>query len=529
MTKKWYQESVVYQIYPRSFYDASGDGIGDLQGIIKKLDYLKDLKIGAIWLSPIFKSPMKDFGYDISDFEDIEDIFGSRKDLENLIFAAHQHNIKILLDFVPNHTSDQHPWFLESSSSKNNPKREWYIWQERKTKNKPPNNWLSIFGGSGWEFDPKTESYYFHSFIKEQPDLNWRNPEVKNAMFGVIRYWLEQGVDGFRMDAVNHIYKDRYLRDNPTNHNYEPGKTDPYLSQLNIYTAGLPETRELLKEFCKVLSEYPEKFMVTEIYAPFAEMMQFYRICQDDLHSPFNFNLISMPWNAGEYKKFVDQFEKELLPGDLATYVLGNHDKSRVASRIGPARARVAAMLQLTLRGLPFIYYGEEIGMENVPIPLDRVQDPVEKNVPGFNLGRDPERTPMQWNNSENAGFSQATPWLPVSEKYQTVNVETESSDPQSMFSLYKNLIAYRSRSTTLLDGKYKSIECNNSYVFVYQRYSDNERLLIILNFSEEEQKINLEFSDAEIIIDTSLNRGAEKINLKHFILPACQGFLVKL
>lgn len=531
----WSRRVVAYHIYPRSFKDSNGDGIGDLKGIIEKLDYLNDgteksLGVGAIWLSPIYKSPMADFGYDVSDYTNIDPIFGNLEDFDELLKEAHKRGIKVIMDFVPNHTSDQHPWFLESRSSRNNPKRDWYIWKDPKPNGSPPNNWLSVFGGSAWEYDKKTKQFYLHKFLKEQPDLNWRNPEVKEAMFNVMRFWINRGVDGFRADAVIHLIKDKELRDDPPNPAYIAGKDDPYDSLLHIYSEVSQETIETTKSFCQVLDEHQDKFLVSEVYLDVPGMMKYYHSCRDGLHAPFNFNLMSLPWDAGMYKKFINEFENSLGPGDWPNYVLSNHDRPRLASRIGRNRARLAAMLLLTLRGLPFIYYGDEIGMKDVNIPPEKTKDPREKLTPGLGPSRDPERSPMQWNGGKNAGFSGGEPWLPVSEDYKEYNVEKESLDPNSMLNLYRRLIHYRNTSPALLKGKYVPIDSGCRDIFAFLRECDDEKLLILLNFSNKEQKASFGFNKAEIILNTYLDEDAgKKVDLNDFSLRPDEGYVLRL
>lgn len=526
----WPKRAVVYQIYPRSFKDSNGDGIGDLPGITSQLDYLCDLGVGAIWLSPVYKSPMADFGYDISDYKDIDPSFGRLQDFKVLLEETHKRGIKLIMDFVPNHTSDQHPWFVESKSSKNNSKRDWYIWAEGRGKNQPPNNWLSVFGGSGWEWDESSGQYYYHSFLKQQPDLNWHNREVREAMADVLRFWLDLGVDGFRVDAVHWLIKDLQLLDNPVNPNFSVGKGDPYNQALNIYNQGQEETLKIVHEFCMVLKEYGEKFLVTELHADVPGMMKYYRASDSGLHSPFNFNLIGMPWDAQTYKRFVDEFEAALDARDWPNYVLGNHDKPRVASRLGQQRAKAAALLQFTLRGMPFVYYGEELGMEDGVIPPEMVQDPFEKNVPGFRLGRDPQRTPMQWDGSLNAGFSPVNPWLPVHENYQHINAEVEKRDSRSMWNLYKFLIHFRGSTPALLTGKYQPMDLQYREVFAFLRVGEKEKYLVAVNFSSNPQTLSLDFPTAEIIVTTYGDRPkGEKAHLNNFSLRGEEGYLFKL
>ena len=370
----WWQRGLIYQIYPRSFADSNGDGIGDLQGIISKLDHVRWLGVNAIWLSPLYSSPMVDFGYDVSDYTDIHPIFGTLKDFDALLAAAHRRGLKVILDFVPNHTSNQHPWFLQSRSSRHHPKRDWYLWRDPSANGGPPNNWLSTFGGSAWEWDAGTNQYYYHAYLKQQPDLNWRNPDVQSAMHRVMRFWLERGVDGFRVDVIWHLIKDELFRDNPVNPDYRPGQW-PYQELLATYTTDRPEVHDIIAGMRRILDEYDDRMMVGEIYLPVERLVTYYGTGGSGTHLPFNFQLIELPWHAGTIAGAVDAYEASLPSNGWPNWVLGNHDKPRIASRIGPAQARVAATLLLTLRGTPTLYYGDEIGMQDVAIPPELVQD----------------------------------------------------------------------------------------------------------------------------------------------------------
>lgn len=526
----WYKNALVYQVYPRSFKDSNGDGIGDLNGIIEKLDYLNgkedSLGVDAIWLNPIYKSPQKDFGYDISNYRDIDPVFGDLKIFDRLVSEAHLRGIKIIMDFVPNHTSSEHPWFLESRSSRGNPKRDWYIWQDGKGDG-PPNNWLSVFGGSAWEHDDKTGQYYLHTFLADQPDLNWRNKEVREEMLNVMKFWLARGVDGFRTDALYHLVKDDKFRDDLSNPNYVPGKNEPYNSLIHEYSAGRPELLDTANAMCAVMGESAGKFMVSESYLGIAEMAKLYKACDDKLHAPMNFNFIGMPWDAAAYKKIVDEFETSLSPNDVPNYVFGNHDRSRVASRLGQEKVRLAAMLLFTLRGMAFVYYGDELGMEDAQIPDEKCLDPWGKNVPDLGLSRDPERTPMQWNNSKYAGFSNVKPWLPFFDQPERRNVEAEAEDPHSTLSLYKRLIRLRRTSDALKDGKYRPIESKSPNVFAFAREHDKDRALIMLNFGEKEETAACEVKDAKTICNSLLNCGAgEETNLETFVLKPYEGYV---
>ncbi len=533
--ENWVRKDVFYQIYPRSFNDSSGNGIGDLEGIISKLDYLnngteKSLGIDVIWLSPVYKSPMVDFGYDVSDFYDIDPVFGTLETFKKLLAEMHKRDMKLIIDFVPNHTSSKHPWFVESQSSLFNQKRDWYVWHDPKPDESPPNNWLSNFGGSAWSYEEKTKQYYLHSYAKEQPDLNWRNEEVRHEMSKVLIFWLDIGVDGFRVDAVPSLIEDRYFRDDIPNPSYVPGKDSPYNKYHHVYSQGQPETIDIINSFCNILEGYGNKFMVTESHIQLPEMIKMYKTCNSNVHFPFNFNLMDAPWKVKDVKKLVDKFDKSLGTEDWPNYVLGNHDAPRLATRIGKPQTAIAAMLMLTLRGTPFIYYGEEIGMENLKISPDLIQDIVEKQIPGKHLGRDPARSPMQWNDKPNSGFSQNKPWLPVTKDYKTINVESESADPNSMLNLYRKLIHYRKKSSALTQGVYQSVEIENEDIFTYVRESSKERVVVILNFSSKQQTLSLPFINAKVLCNTFLDKKTGSgISLENLTLRPNEGYLVDI
>jgi alpha-glucosidase len=537
----WWQTGVIYQIYPRSFKDTNADGIGDLQGVIEKLDYLNQiLGIDAIWLSPFYPSPMADFGYDVANYCDVDPIFGTLEDLDKLIFEAHSRDIRIIIDWVPNHTSDQHPWFQDSRSSRNHPKRNWYVWRDSKPETGgPPNNWLAVFGGSAWEWDETTGQYYLHSFLKEQPDLNWRNPDVKAAMFDTIRFWLERGVDGFRVDVAHYIMKDPKYRDNPPASPGEKSFHRPhgqYDTQHHLYDKGHPDVHAVYREFRTILDEYSTakpRMSVGEIHIyNFAELVKYYGTPEIGLefHMPFNFSLLKPEWNAQSFRKLVDKFEATLPAWAWPNYVLSNHDEGRIASRYGKEQARVAAMLVLTLRGTPTIYYGEEIGMTDVKIPQSQQLDPFGLRVPG--LGRDRCRTPMQWDASPNAGFSHSgtsKPWLPVSDQYPTINVARELGDRLSTLNLYRNLLTIRKSSPALQWGSYTPLDNVPADCFVYLREAKGQRFLTALNFSSESQVLHLSnFVEAKIVLSTYLDRD-ETIDLKKFALRENEGILIQL
>lgn len=479
----WWQKEIIYQVYPRSFQDSNEDGIGDLSGILHRLDYLKWLGVRAVWISPFYPSPMADFGYDISDYTGVDSIFGSMADFDELIKAIHKRDMKLILDFVPNHTSNKHPWFEESRSSKDSPKRDWYIWEDADESGKPPNNWRSVFGGSGWEWDEKTEQFYYHAFLKEQPDLNWRNPEVQEAMFDVMRFWLDKGVDGFRVDVMWHMIKDKKLRDNPQNPNYQEHMSD-YDQLLHTYSTDQPEVHEIVNKMRDVLDEYKERMMIGEIYLPIDRLVSYYGVDNKGAHLPFNFLLLSTEWNAKKIASAIDEYEGALPSGGWPNWVLGNHDQTRIVSRVGMAQAKVAAMLLLSLRGTPTIYYGDEIGMRSVAIPLEQVQDPQGLNMPDKNLSRDPSRTPMQWDDSENSGFSSVKPWLPIDTTYKRVNVKAQQEDTYSYLKLYKKLIDFRQEEPSLMIGDYIPVYSDNQLLVFIRELEGHHKFLIVLNLS---------------------------------------------
>jgi alpha-glucosidase len=487
---EWWKYGVIYQIYPRSFQDSNGDGIGDLPGIRQRLDYLAALGVDAIWISPFYPSPMADFGYDIVDYCDVDPRFGTLDDFDALAAEAKDRNLKLILDFVPNHSSDRHPWFLQSRRSRNDPKRNWYLWSDPAPDGGPPNNWLSNFGGPAWTFDPLTGQYYGHAFLKEQPDLNWRNPEVREAMFDAMRFWLKRGVDGFRVDVIYHLLKDAQLRDNPPNPAFVPGG-DPSHRLLPLHTTDQPEVQEIVIEMRQVLDEFnsprSSRVLIGEVYLPIDRLMRYYGLDAAGVlrgaQLPFNFHLIGAQWQAAVIDRLVREYEAALPAGAAPNWVLGNHDKPRIASRVGEDAARVAAMLLLTLRGTPTLYYGDEIGMLDVAIPPDEVQDPFERNEPGKGLGRDPQRTPMPWSgDAPAAGFTHGQPWLRLANDWRHRNVLQQFGDPQSLLQLYRHLLEMRRRSPALNRGVYVPLAVHGN-ALAYARVHEDERVVVVLNF----------------------------------------------
>lgn len=508
----WWRHGVFYQIYPRSFQDADGDGVGDIKGIIDRLPYLDALRIDAIWLSPIFPSPMADFGYDISDYTGIDPLFGTMADFDALMSAAHTSGLKVILDLVPNHTSDRHPWFVESQSSRDNPKRDWYIWHDPGPDGGPPNNWLSEFGGSAWEYDAATGQCYYHAFLAQQPDLNWRNPAVREAIYDVMRFWLAKGVDGFRVDVIWHLIKDAEFRDNPPNPHFREG-SPPHERILTRYSTDQPEVHDVIAEMRRVIDEFDDRVLIGEIYLPLHRLVAYYGNDLGGAHLPFNFALLSTLWSARSIEKIITDYEGALPSGAWPNWVLGNHDRPRVASRVGPEQARVAAMLLLTLRGTPTLYYGDEIGMHQVAIAPDQVRDPFEKNVPGIGVGRDGCRTPMQWDATSHAGFSTAKPWLPLPDDFVHEHVVNLEADARSILNLYKALISLRRQLPQLRAGDYVPIAAQGD-LLLYRRQSEEGEVVIALNLGDQPVSIA---SDAaglagEILLSTSLDREGENV-----------------
>lgn len=488
----WWKHAVFYEIYPRSFADSNNDGVGDLNGIASKLDYLKDLGVDAIWISPCFPSPQVDFGYDVSDYENIDPMYGTLADFDNLAKEAKKRGIHIILDFVVNHTSDRHPWFLDSKSSRTSAHRDWYIWRDGKGPGQPPNNWTSTFGGSAWKFDPTTNQYYYHYFYAEQPDLNWRNPAVRDAMFDVTRWWYKRGVSGFRLDAVDTLFEDPNLKDNPV----KPGKNafgDPF--QEKKYNTKLPEVHDALRGLRKVADEYDAVLIGETWTADIAELNQYYGKDHDELQLPMDFLFTTV--NKLSPAEFRKQIAEVNSASGWPTFVISNHDIVRSYDRYGDGEhndeiAKLMAALYLTLRGSPIIYYGEEIGMKTTPpTRKEDVKDPIGRTGWPKEKGRDGERTPMQWDQSANAGFSKATPWLPVPETAKTHNVADESKDPNSILGFYKRVLKIRRTNPALANGDYFPINENNQNVLSYLRIYRGQGVLVALNMTGTTQKIS--------------------------------------
>jgi len=486
---EWWHYAVFYEVYPRSFADSNNDGVGDLNGITSKLDYLEHLGVNAVWITPCFPSPQVDFGYDVSDYENIDPMYGTLADFDRLVGEAKKHSIKIILDFVPNHTSDQHKWFLESKSSRTSPKRDWYIWRDGKGPDQPPNNWQSTFGLSAWKFDPATGQYYYHYFYPEQPDLNWRNPAVEKAMFDVTRFWYKRGVAGFRLDAVDTMYEDFKLTDNPS----LPG-TNKFGGPNTVekYNKKLPEMHGALQRLRNVADEY-DAVLIGETWThDVSELKAYYGERNNELQMPMDLLLTNLPLSAPILRDHIAGVDAS---GGWPTYVITNHDIVRSYTRYSDGThnddiAKLMAGFYLTLRGTAIMYYGEEIGMQNnTPTRKEDVKDPI--GVLGWpkEKGRDGERTPMQWSTGPNAGFTNGTPWLPVPASAQTHNVELERKDPHSVLSFYRHLLLVRKEDPALREGKYIALNASDQNVLSYLRQYNNDTVLVVLNMSPTKQQ----------------------------------------
>ena len=487
---QWWQHAVFYEVYPRSFADSNNDGVGDLNGITSKLGYLHDLGVDAIWITPCYPSPQVDFGYDVSDYENIDPMYGTLADFDRMAAEGKKQNIRIIMDYVINHTSDKHKWFIASKSSKKSPYRNWYVWRDGKGPNQPPNNWISEFGGSAWKFDPATGQYYYHYFYAEQPDLNWNNPAVEKAMFDVTRWWYKRGVAGFRLDAVDTLFEDPDLRDNPV----LPGKNkfgDPNTQE--IYNKKQPGVHEVLQNLRKVADEN-DAVLIGETWTKnIGELKKYYGEHNNELQLPMDFMFTRID------KLSPPEFRRQIAAADTAggwpTWVISNHDIERSYNRYGDGAhnddiAKLMAALYFTLRGTPIMYYGEELGMENNdPKRKEDVQDPKGRTGWPADKGRDGERTPMQWNDAENAGFSTHEPWLPVPPSYKTHNVAAESKDPNSVLEFYRKVLALRHTNSVLLEGNYSAVNEDDPNVLSYLLTYKGKSVLVALNMSGSAQK----------------------------------------
>lgn len=516
--RPWWRRMVLYQCNLPSFRDGDGDGTGDLQGVIEALGYLHDiLGVDAIWTGPFYRSPLLDQGFDVSDHREIDPRFGDLATLDALLEKAHGHGMRVITDYIPNHTSDRHPWFRSSRSSRKDPKRNWYVWADGRGAG-PPNNWISESGGSAWEWDAGTEQYYLHSHLAQQPDLNWRDPELRAHMLDILRFWLDRGVDGFRIDVVHILMKDPALRDNPPSSHHAPNQWDiqhpSFTTQLHIHDRMHPDLHEVLREFRAVVDSYPgDRVTIGEVAATeWDEWARCYGAQGDGLHLPFAFQLIETPWTSTALRTTIEGLEQALPPGAWPIFALGNHDRPRLASRLGLAQARVAAMLLLTLRGTPCLLYGDEIGLRDQTVPADRRRDHFGLVAGG--ASRDPVRSPMPWNTSPNGGFSTADErdlWLPIWRDYRHDNVEAQQANPTSMLNLYRRLIALRSESAPLHSGSYATHPATDADCLVYLREANGECRLVALNLTGTPRRVRLGVT-AEIVLSTALDRDGERV-----------------
>ncbi len=538
----WWKHAVIYEIYPRSFQDSNGDGVGDINGITSRLDYVRDLGIDAIWISPMYPSPLVDFGYDISDYTAIDPLYGTLADFDRMVSEAKKRNIRVIMDFVPNHTSEQHPWFAESRSSRTNPKRDWYVWRDGKGPGQPPNNWQSWFGHSAWQLDPATKQHYYHHFYTEQPDLNWRNPQVRKAMYDAMRFWLDRGVAGFRIDAVSRLFEDPNLHDDPI----LPGKNaygDPNIAHK--YTDNLPEVHEVLREMRRVVNKYPgNPVLISEADEPnIAELTKMYGSKDDEVQLPMDFQIADVNrLSAPDFRRLLDEIDRNTAGGQ-PHYFFSNHDQPRQWDRYGDGVhndqiAKLMAALLLTTRATPLMYYGEEIGMRTTtPVRKEDVQDPIGKIGWPEEKGRDGERTPMQWDASKNAGFSTAErPWLPVPPSSAEYNVKAESQDPGSILSFYKQLLALRRNEPALRDGRYLPVNREDPFVLAYLRKNagSGDAILVVLNMSAESKTVRFdlaadgikESTARPLIAAPEMGHESKSTQLNHFMIPAFGVFI---
>jgi len=491
----WWQHAVFYEIYPRSFADSDNNGIGDLNGITSKLDYLKKLGVDAIWITPFFPSPQVDFGYDVSDYEAIDPMYGTMADFDHLAAESKKRDVRLILDFVVNHTSDRHKWFIDSKSSRTSPHRDWYIWRDGKSERQPPNNWTSTFGLSAWKYDPTTKQYYYHYFYPEQPDLNWRNPAVEKAMFDTTRFWYQRGASGFRLDAVDTMYEDPGLKDNP------PAPGIDKFGRPNTqekYNKKLPEIHGALQRLRKVADEYNAVLIGETWTTDVSQLKEYYGSNNNELQLPMDLLLNGLPFSANVYRKHIAAMDSA---GGWPVYVITNHDITRSYTRYADGKhndeiAKLMAAFYLTLRGTAIMYYGEELGMENNdPETRDQVQDPVGKLSWPKDKGRDGERTPMQWTSGTNAGFTTGKPWLPVPASAGTHNVASEEKDANSILSVYRHLLQMRHTEPALIEGDYISVNNDDSNVYAYMRRYKNEAMLVVLNFSNAKRTVKFDLA----------------------------------
>ncbi|HEY8574908.1 MAG TPA: alpha-amylase family glycosyl hydrolase [Devosia sp.] len=517
--RPWWQDAVGYAIFPLSFQDSDGDGWGDINGITSRLDYMQWLGIDLIWLGPLYRSPLIDAGYDIADFEAIDPRFGTLADFDRMLAEIHHRGMRLVMDFVPNHTSDQHEWFKQSRSSRTDPKRDWYIWRDGKSDGQPPSNWIDNTKQPAWTWDEATGQWYYHLFLPSQPDLNLRNPDVIDAIERGMAFWLDRGIDGFRLDSAMNLFEDEFLRDEPMDDDLDsepPGWMD------HVFSSDRPETHRLIARFRRLLDRYGDKVFIGEVQAPLARFMRYYGQTEPMLHLPFNTQVMkTKPWKARKVDASIEQFMQLLPEHGWPNWVIGSHDVPRLASRLGPAQARVASFLLLTLPGTPFIYYGDELGLERSKFSPEQAVDPYEP----FGLGRDAERGPMPWSNEANGGFTTGKPWLPLGENWKSCNVETAREDQRSMLHLHRQLIALR-QDHPALRGKGYEPAWGNDELLAFYRTGDGKRYLVAANLSMTPQSMPLE-GDGKILVSTALSR-SENVQ-GHVSLEPNEAVLIQL
>jgi len=473
---EWWKSAVFYQIYPRSFQDSNGDGDGDLRGIEQRLDHLEWLGVGAVWITTMYESPHVDGGFDISNYERVDPRYGTNEDALALIDAIHRRGMKVIFGYVPNHTSDQHPWFRDSRTSRRSAHADWYLWCDER-----PNNWIDTLGSGAWQWCDERQQFYYHAYVPQQPDLNWRNRDVRNAMFDVMRYWLDRGVDGLRVDVLWRLIKDRLRRNDPPNTKFDPKEDPPWKRLEGVFSTNQPEVMDVLREMRSVTDAYDDRILIGELYVGISELMKYYR-GGHGAQLPFNFELVVNPWSGPLLTSVISRYFGELPVHAWPNWVLGNHDQRRVATREGEDGARTGAVLLFTLGGTPFIYNGDEIGMRDADLDLAALDDPKASLAPKY--ARDPARTPMQWSSAHAAGFTTGKPWLPVARDFGERNVERQRADPKSMLNLYRDLIALRAREEAILTGDFLPLEPQGNFL-AYIRASGSARFLIVANLGD--------------------------------------------
>ncbi len=523
----WWQREAFYEVYPRSFQDSDGDGVGDLPGLLRRLDYLADLGVGAVWITPFFPSPQRDFGYDVADYCGVDPTMGTLADFDRLVQEAHRRGLRVVLDLVANHTSSDHPWFVEARTSRASRRRDWYVWRDPAPDGGPPNNWLSFFGGPAWTLDPATGQYYLHQFLPEQPDLNYRNPAVLAAMEEVVRFWLDRGADGFRVDAAWLLVEDEKFRDEPPNPAWRPGMRERD-RLVHLHTEDQPETHAVLRRLRAVVEEYRDRqpVLIGEIYLPFHRLVSYYGSSEEpECHFPFNFALVDLPpeeWTAHALGSLVASYEAALPPWAWPSWVLGNHDRPRVASRLGEERSRLAHLLLLTLRGTPTLYYGDELGLPDGVVSPDRVRDTAGFREWGGRWSRDAARTPMPWDPGPQAGFTTGEPWLPLNPDFPRRNVQLQQQDSRSFLQLVRRLLHLRRSHPALVSGSWRLREAPPG-VLAYRREGEDETFLVALNFRAQPARLELA---AEVLVSTFLDREGWERSLE---LRGHEGLLARL